>query len=91
MRFQAQNRRWMVRAVNWLAAAAGLWFWWSYLPPPPSPWMLNLALNPDKFFLWGTITNFEHNFTYDPHADDEWRFEYGVVPASPLPAMNSEK
>jgi hypothetical protein len=91
MRFGPQNRRRLAGAIKWLGVAAGVWFWWSCLPPPPDPWMLNLAQNPDKFFLWGTTTNFEHSFTYDPHAADEWRFEHGVFPASPLPATSSEK
>jgi hypothetical protein len=90
MRLQPQNRRRVVRVSAWLAAAGGIYFWWSCLPPPPDPWMLNLARNPDKFFLWGTTTHFHYSFTYDPHAADEWRFEYGTYPASTLPATNGQ-
>jgi hypothetical protein len=91
MRFEPQNRQWIVRVINWLAVAAGVWLWWSCLPPPPNPWILDLSRNPDKFFLWGTTTTFEHSFTYDPHAADEWRFEHGVFPFSSLPPTNTEK
>jgi hypothetical protein len=92
MRFLSKNRRWLLGALRWLAVAAGIiGFWRSTLPPPPDPWILNLANNPDKFFLWGTTSNFNYGFTYDPHAADEWRFEHGVFPVSLLPATNGEK
>jgi hypothetical protein len=79
----------MVRGIIWLAAAFGLWLCWCCRPPAPDPWILNLANNPDKFFLWGDGTNFNYSFTYDPHAADEWRFEHGVF--LPFPPTNSEK
>jgi hypothetical protein len=91
MPLQPQNRRRAVRAIIWLAVACGIGFWWSYLPPPPDPWILNLANNPDKFFLCGAPTNFNYSFTYDPHAADEWRFEHGVFPAWPLAETNGGK
>jgi hypothetical protein len=91
MRLEPQNRRRAVRAIQWLAVICGICFWWYCLPPPPDPWILNLANNPDKFFLWGTSTNFKHSFTYDPHAADAWRFEHGVFPAWPLQETNRGK
>jgi len=91
MGLQPQNRRRAVRAFNWLAVFAGLYFWWSYLPPRPDPWILNLTNNPDKFFLWGASTNFNYTFTYDPHAADEWRFEHYVRPDWPPLTTNSGK
>ncbi|HEX4121323.1 MAG TPA: hypothetical protein VH619_11950 [Verrucomicrobiae bacterium] len=36
--------------------------------------------NPDKFYMWGTTTNFQYAFTYDPHAADGWLFEWGNAP-----------
>ncbi len=78
----------MTGTIICLAVALGTWFWWSYLPPPPDPWILDLANNPDKFFLWGTGTNFNYSFTYDPHAADEWRFEHGTFPESALAETN---
>jgi hypothetical protein len=36
------------------------------LAAAPDPWILNLARNPDKFFLWGTTNHFNYSFTYDP-------------------------
>ncbi|HEV7925148.1 MAG TPA: hypothetical protein VGR14_07335 [Verrucomicrobiae bacterium] len=91
MGLQPQNRRRAVRAINWLAVAVGLYFWWSCLPPPPDPWFLNLTNNPDKFFLWGSSTNFHYTFTYDPHAADEWRVEHYVHPDWTPPATNGGK
>jgi len=52
--------------------------------------MLDLAGNPDKFFLWGSTNNFDYSFTYDPHAADEWRFEFGTFPAATHRATNSQ-
>ena len=49
---------------------------------------MNLANNPDKFFLWGAPTNINYSFTYDPHAADDWRFEHGVLPSWPPPTTN---
>jgi hypothetical protein len=52
---------------------------------------LNLTNNPDKFFLWGSSTNFHYTFTYDPHAADEWRVEHYVHPDWTPPATNGGK
>jgi hypothetical protein len=91
MRIQPHIQRRATRAINVLVIVGGLYFWWSCLPPPPDPWILNLTNNPDKFFLWGAATNFNHSFTYDPHAADEWRFEHGVFPAWPPSRTNDAK
>ncbi len=91
MSFQPHIRRRAARAINVLVIVVWLYFWWSCLPPPPDPWILNLTNNPDKFFLWGAATNFNHSFTYDPHAADEWRFEHGVCPAWPASGTNDAK
>ena len=77
--------------IAWLAVAAGASICWNWLPPPVDPWILDLSKNPDKFFLWTVGTNFDYSFTYDPHAADEWRFEYGVFPISTMPLTNHEK
>jgi hypothetical protein len=71
-----------------MAFALGLAALRSRLKPPPDAWMLNLTNNPDKFVLWVTDTNVNHNFNYDPHAADEWRFEVGgfLTAPSSLPA-----
>ena len=81
----------MIAIISSLAVAAGLGFWWNSLPPPPDAWMSNVANNPDKFFLWGTTTHFDHAFTYAPHAADEWRLEYGTFPSFSLLPTNREK
>jgi len=90
MRLEPQNRRRAVRVIPWLAVAVATGFWWNCLPPPPDSWILNLANNPDKFFLWGATNHFDYTFTYDPHAADEWRFEHGVFPVSAFPGTNGE-
>jgi hypothetical protein len=91
MRLQPKTRRRAVRAVQCVATFFGLCFWWNYLPPPPDPWILNLTNNPDRFFMRGGPGHFRYNFTYDPHAADEWRFEHYVFLASQLSATNSDK
>ena len=91
MRAQSRSRRQATRAIVGLALAGAVWFWWNFLPPAPDPWLLNLANNPDKFFLWASSTNIHHSFTYDPHAADEWRFEHGVLPDLPQPATDRGK
>jgi hypothetical protein len=68
-------------------------------PAPPLPTATPLAalvvdtlLAPGKSCFNSSATgHVEHSFTYDPHAADEWRFEHGVVPLSPLPVTNNEK
>jgi len=79
------RRRWVCLVLFWLAFAAGMAVLRSRLQPPPDPWKLNLTNNPDKFFLWGTKTNLNHLFNYDPRAADEWRFETGAWLAAPPP------
>lgn len=86
----AQIWRRLAAVATWLAAAGGILFLWCFLPPVPNPWMLNLTRNPDKFFLWGTMTHFDHTFTYDPHAADEWRVEHFVVPTASMLSTNSQ-
>src|SRR5580658_9438040 len=49
MRLQPHLQRRATRAINGLVIVCGLYFWWSCLPPPPDPWILNLTNNPDKF------------------------------------------
>ena len=83
MRSQPQARRWVNGAVFWVVFAIGLGVLRSRLAPTPDEWMLDLTNNPDKFFLWGTTTNFHYTFTYDPHAADEWRFESGNSLSAP--------
>jgi hypothetical protein len=40
--------------------------------------------NPDKFHLVATNSAYDYNFTYDPLAADQWRFETGgFIVASP--------
>jgi hypothetical protein len=80
-------RQWVQVVLFCLAFAAGMGLLRSRLKPPPQAWMRNLTNNPDKFFLWGTKTNLNHVFNYDPRAADEWRFETGSwLIAPPLPA-----
>ena len=90
MRPQPQaRRRWVYGVVFWLAFAVGLGVLRSRLAPAPDAWMLDLTNNPDKFFLWGATTNFHYTFTYDPHAADQWRFEWGS--SSPAPHQRTNQ
>jgi hypothetical protein len=77
------------------AIVVGMAVVWSHFDAPPEAWVLKLTNNPDKFFLWGTTTNFTYTFTYDPHAADEWRFEIGAslnaVPRSAAPVFLDSK
>jgi hypothetical protein len=87
MQPQTRTRRQGVYLVLFcLAFAVGMAALHSRLKAPPEAWMRNLTNNPDKFFLWGTSTNVNHLFNYDPRAADEWRFETGSWLAAPPPA-----
>lgn len=65
----------MAAAIMFMAVRAGL-------KPTPDAWMLGSPNNPDNFFLWTTNGKvYQHTFTYDPHAADDWLFEF--APRSP--------
>jgi len=70
--------RWRAKAALVIAAATIFMILWSRQPPMADAWMAGSTDNPDNFFMWTTNgTAYNHTFTYDPHAADDWLREFG--------------